>query len=104
MDARTWRARPPVQSLTMRTGIGLRALHHREIATTRPEVGWLEVHAENYMGGGPAIAMLERLRRDHPIAIHGVGLSLGSAGGLDLRHLDRLARLVDRLEPMLVSE
>jgi hypothetical protein len=67
-------------------------------------VGWLEVHAENYMGGGPALRALERLRRDYPLSVHGVGLSLGGADGLDLAHLDRLARLVERLEPALVSE
>jgi uncharacterized protein len=55
-------------------------------------------------GGGPAIAALERLRRDYPIAVHGVGLSLGSADDLDLRHLERLVRLVERIEPALVSE
>ena len=88
----------------MRTGIGLRAPHVREITETRPPIGWLEVHAENYMGGGPAIASLERLGRDYPIAVHGVGLSIGSAGGLDVRHLERLARLVERIEPAIVSE
>jgi uncharacterized protein (UPF0276 family) len=88
----------------MRTGIGLRAPHVRAITGTLPAIGWLEVHAENYMGGGPAIALLERLRRDYPIAIHGVGLSLGSADGLDTRHLERLARLAERVEPAIVSE
>jgi uncharacterized protein (UPF0276 family) len=71
---------------------------------TRPAVAWLEVHPENYMGGGPAVRALERLRRDYPLALHGVGLSLGSAGGIDRRHLGRLAALVERLEPALVSE
>jgi uncharacterized protein (UPF0276 family) len=75
-----------------------------EILTTRPRVGWLEVHAENYMGGGPAGRALERIRRDYPISIHGVGLSLGTAEGLDLGHLERLAALVERFEPGLVSE
>ena len=56
------------------------------------------------MGGGPAIRALERIRRDHPLSIHGVGLSLGSAGGVDAAHLARLAALVERLEPSLVSE
>jgi uncharacterized protein len=86
------------------SGIGLRSPHVDEIGSTRPDVGWLEVHAENYMGGGPGIRALERIRRDHPVAIHGVGLSLGSAEGLDDRHLERLAALVERLEPALVSE
>ncbi len=86
------------------SGIGLRAPHVAEILATRPAVGWLEVHAENYMGGGPALAALERLRHDYPISVHGVGLSLGSAEGLDAGHLERLARLVERLQPALVSE
>ena len=87
-----------------RAGIGLRTRHVAEIMTTRPPVGWLEVHPENYLGGGPAVHDLERLRRDYPIALHGVGLSLGTAEGIDTRHLERLRRLADRLEPVLVSE
>lgn len=85
-------------------GIGLRSPHVAEILERRPAVGWLEVHAENYMGGGPAVRALERLRHVYPIAVHGVGLSLGSAGSLDAVHLERLAALVERLEPVLVSE
>ena len=85
-------------------GIGLRTPHVGHIVETRPRVSWLEVHAENYMGGGPAVRTLERLRSDYPISVHGVGLSLGSAGGVDPRHLERLARLVERLDPALVSE
>jgi hypothetical protein len=71
---------------------------------TRPPVPWFEVHAENYMGGSPTLQALERVRQDYPLSIHGVGLSLGSADGLDARHLTRLTRLVERLEPVLVSE
>jgi uncharacterized protein (UPF0276 family) len=71
---------------------------------TRPAVAWFEVHAENYMGNGPALRALEDVRRDYPISLHGVGLSLGTAEGLDARHLSRLRTLVDRLEPVLVSE
>jgi uncharacterized protein len=85
-------------------GIGLRAPHVAEILERRPPIGWLEVHAENYMGGGPALRALERLRADYPLSIHAVGLSLGSAEGVDGEHLERLARLVERLEPALVSE
>jgi uncharacterized protein len=85
-------------------GIGLRSRHLAEIASTTPAVGWLEVHAENYMGGGPAGRTLEGLRRDYPLSVHGVGLSLGSAEELDARHLERLAGLVGRFEPALVSE
>jgi uncharacterized protein (UPF0276 family) len=92
--------RPPVE----RAGIGLRAPHVAELMATRPAVGWLEVHAENYMGGGPAVRALEQARRDYPLSLHGVGLSLGTAEGIDAGHLDRLARLVARLDPVLVSE
>jgi uncharacterized protein len=85
-------------------GIGLRAPHMAELLERRPAVGWLEVHAENYMGGGPVVRSLERLCADYPLSVHGVGLSLGSAEGIDEAHLERLARLVERLEPALVSE
>jgi len=92
-------SRPPA-----RAGIGLRAPHVAEVMATHPAVPWFEVHAENYLGGGPALRPLETVRRDYPIALHAVGLSLGSAEGLDERHLDRLRRLVERLDPFLVSE
>jgi uncharacterized protein len=85
-------------------GIGLRAPHLAAIVAAPPAVGFLEVHPENYMGGGPAFAALERLRRDRPISLHGVGLSLGGTDGIDPAHLERLAGLVERLEPALVSE
>jgi len=87
-----------------RTGIGLRQPHMAEIMSMRPVVGWFEVLAENYMGGGPVLSQLDRIRRDWPVSLHGVGLSLGSAEPLDRRHLDRLAGLAERTEPMLVSE
>jgi uncharacterized protein (UPF0276 family) len=70
-----------------------------------PAIGWVEVHSENYLaGGGLRIATLERIRRDLPLSCHGVGLSLGSAEGLDAPHLAALKRLFDRVEPGLVSE
>lgn len=94
-------ARHPVPASA---GIGLRFQHHAAVRDERPDVGWLEVHSENYMGGGAPLAHLEAIRRDYPISLHGVGLSLGSAEGLDARHLARLARLVERIEPALVSE
>jgi uncharacterized protein len=87
-----------------RAGIGLRAPHVAEIAATRPDLGWLEVHAENYMSGTPAVRRLEALRRDYPLSLHGVGLSLGSVHGLDAAHLGRLRDLADRLAPCLLSE
>ena len=85
-------------------GIGLRTPHLAEIAATRPTLGWLEVHAENYMGDGPALAGLDAVRRDYHLGLHGVGLSLGSAEGIDRAHLARLKQLVARWEPFLLSE
>ena len=85
-------------------GIGLRFAHHRAVAAERPAVGWLEVHAENYFGGGAPRGWLDAIRRDYPIALHGVGASLGSAQGLHDRHLARVRQLVERVEPVLVSE
>ncbi len=85
-------------------GVGLRGPHVAEIRATRPAVGWFEVHAENYLGGGPALAALLDLRRDYPLSLHGVGLSLGSAEGLDASHLEEFAALAARTEPFLVSE
>ena len=85
-------------------GVGLRFAHHRAVLEERPAAAWFEVHAENYMGGGRPLAYLEAIRRDYPIALHGVALSLGSAEGLDQRHLRRLAGLADRVDASLVSE
>ncbi|MEK9968126.1 MAG: DUF692 domain-containing protein [Ferrovibrio sp.] len=85
-------------------GIGLRAEHHEDMLLLRPKVGFLEIHAENYMGGGYAPHILGRLRRDHELSVHGVGLAPGGAHELDHRHLYRLATLVERYEPFVVSE
>jgi hypothetical protein len=86
-------------------GLGFKPQHLSE-ALASPAVGlWFEVHAENYMvEGGPRLAMLEQLRRDRPISLHGVGLSLGSASKPDPDHITALKRLADRFEPALVSE
>ena len=86
-------------------GIGLRAPHYQALIAQPPAVGFMEVHSENFFGdGGQPLAYLERFRRDYAISTHGVGLSLGSADGLSAQHLDRLAALVARIEPILVSE
>ena len=85
-------------------GIGLRFAHHRAMIDQRPRIGWLEVHAENYMGGGRPLEYLMSLRGDYPISLHGIGLSLGSAGGIDRTHLRRLRDLIERIGPGLVSE
>ena len=91
--------------MTPTAGLGFKPQHFSE-ALASPAVGlWFEVHAENYMvDGGPRLAMLEQLRRERPLSLHGVGLSLGSASEPDADHLAALKRLVDRFEPALVSE
>jgi uncharacterized protein (UPF0276 family) len=88
-----------------RAGIGLRAVHHAEVIERRPDVGWLEVHSENYFarGGAPRNA-LARARELYPISLHGVGLSLGSCDPLNREHLATLARLIRDFDPALVSE
>ena len=103
------RATPPLapalgSPIPSRAGIGLRFQHHRDVIERRPEIAWLEVHTENYMSGGAALACLDAIRRDYPVSLHGVGLSLGSADDLDSSHLARVGELVDRIEPGLVSE
>jgi uncharacterized protein (UPF0276 family) len=85
-------------------GIGLRAPYFREFETSRPAVGWLEVHAENFIGQGPGLTRLERIRRDYALSLHGVGLSLGSADGLDKDHLRRFRALIERTDPFVVSD
>jgi uncharacterized protein len=86
-------------------GIGLRAAHYRELLDSLPAVGWLEVHSENYFGeGGYDLHVLQQLRAHYPVSLHGVALSLGSADGVRKTHLAKLKRLVEYIEPALVSE
>ncbi|GGC03732.1 MNIO family bufferin maturase [Pseudoduganella buxea] len=86
-------------------GIGLRVPHYRDFLDGRPPVGWVEVHTENYLApGGWDANVLERVRRNYPVSLHGVALGLGSAHGIDERHLARVAALARRIEPALVSE
>jgi uncharacterized protein (UPF0276 family) len=87
------------------TGIGWRRPHERELLDRRPPLAFVEVHSENYFAaGGAALAVLERGRALYDVSLHGVGLSLGSATGLDAWHLERLAALVARVEPVRVSD
>ena len=91
--------------LPARAGIGLKARHVREILDTGTDLGFFEVHAENYMvAGGPFLAHLSRVRDRYPLSIHGVGLSIGAEGPLDAAHLDRLSALLSRFEPQSFSE
>lgn len=85
-------------------GVGLRFRHHHEVVEGHPPVAWFEVHIENYMGGGSAPAYLDAIRQDYPVSLHGVGLSLGSAEGMDFQHLARVRDVIRRVEPGLVSE
>lgn len=101
---------PAVALTTAALGVGLRAAHHRDIAAwldaARPlPVDFLEVHAENYLhAGSPPHRLLLRVADAVPISIHSIGLSLGSAEGVDNTHLDRLAALVTDCSPALVSD
>lgn len=90
--------RPPV-------GIGWRHPHYAELIERRPALDFIEVHSENFFGdGGAALAVLHEGRSHYPVSLHGVGLSLGSAAGLDNAHLAQLARLVERIDPVRVSD
>lgn len=96
---------PSRQSLPETAGIGVRGPHYRALSERSRETGWLEAHSENYFGaGGAPVLFLERLRRDYPLSLHGVGLSIGSTDPLDRRHLNQLKALVDRFEPAVISE
>lgn len=88
-----------------RVGIGLRAQHYNALLESMPDIGWLEIHGENYFcDGGWPLRVLDRLRVHYPLSVHCVGLSLGSADGLNAGHLRKLKTLVDRFEPDLVSD
>ncbi|MEP6791063.1 MAG: DUF692 domain-containing protein [Ramlibacter sp.] len=86
-------------------GIGWRHPHYAELLQTRPALGFIEVHSENFFGeGGAALAVLAQGREHYPVSLHGVGLALGSAAGVDPWHLEQLARLVGRVEPVRISD
>ncbi|MCZ7595303.1 MAG: DUF692 domain-containing protein [Hyphomicrobium sp.] len=88
-----------------RAGVGLKPEHYRDVIDTWPDIGWFEVHPENYMGaGGWPHHVLERVRARYPLSLHGVGLSIGGAEPLNREHVAKLAALVKRYEPGLVSE
>jgi uncharacterized protein len=86
-------------------GLGLRREHYRQVVEESPAVDWFEVISENFMveGGNPR-RVLEAVRRDHPVVLHGVSLSIGSRDPLDVGYLDRLAALADAVEPAWVSD
>lgn len=90
---------------TAGVGIGLRTAHYRDFLDGRPDVDWVEVHTENYFGdGGYDLHVLDTVRNNYDVSLHGVGLGLGSAAPLDDHHLARIAALAARIDPFLVSE
>ena len=89
----------------LHAGIGLRQPHYQALLAALPPLAFVEVHSENFFGdGGAALAVLDEARRHWPVSLHGVNLSLGSAAGIDPWHLDRLAALVQRVQPVRVSD
>src|SRR5262245_17371584 len=93
------------ETIPPRAGVGLKPEHYAAIIETSPEIGWFEIHAENYMGaGGPPHRYLTAIRERYPLSLHGVGLSIGAARRLDKDHLARLKALNGRYQPGLFSE
>ena len=96
---------PDIRPIPARAGVGLKAEHYRDILNGKPDIGWFEVHPENYMGaGGPPHHYLSEIRERYPLSLHGVGLSIGADRPLDDDHIARLKGLVERYQPDLVSE
>ena len=94
-----------VPGLPLRAGLGLKNEHFTEVLDTCPDIGFFEVHAENYMvAGGPFHHYLGLIRAQYPLSLHGVGLSIGGEGPLDREHLARLATLIERYQPQSFSE
>lgn len=92
-------------AIPARAGVGLKAEHYQHILEKAPDVGFFEVHAENYMGaGGPPHRYLAQIRERYPLSLHGVGLSIGGTMPLDNDHLKRLSSLIARYQPGLFSE
>lgn len=86
-------------------GIGWRHPHYGDLLEALPPLDFIEVHSENFFAeGGAALAVLRQGREHYPVSLHGVGLALGSAVGIDAWHLDQLARLVGQIEPIRVSD
>lgn len=95
---------PASNSLPCVAGIGLRAPHYREVLDTLPDLGWVEVHNENFFGGGAPLHTLLKVREHYPVSLHGVGMGLASTTPLDEGHLAALYRLCNDVQPAAVSE
>jgi len=92
---------PPVKNPA---GIGFRHTHYKDVIETKPSVGWLEVHPENYFGGGAHRYYLAKAREIYPVSLHAVGLSLGSTERVSRDHLRQIKELVTIYEPFQVSD
>jgi uncharacterized protein (UPF0276 family) len=95
---------PAKHTLPCIAGIGLRAPHYREVLEKLPKLGWVEVHNENFFGGGAPLRTLLKVREHYPVSLHGVGMGLASTAPLDQAHLSALGRLCDAVQPAVVSE
>jgi uncharacterized protein len=93
----------PKSRLPEAAGVGLRLPHLAEVVATRPAVGWLEIHPENFMANPHAMELLAALSPHYPISVHTVGISIGSVEGIDRAHLMRLRALIDAIDPVMVS-
>lgn len=91
-------------SLPCTAGVGLRAPHYREVLSMLPNLGWVEVHSENFFGGGASLHTLCKVREHYPVSLHGVGMGLASTAPLNSEHLSSLRRLCDTVQPAVVSE
>jgi uncharacterized protein (UPF0276 family) len=95
---------PADNTLPCTAGIGLRAPHYREVLENLPKLGWVEVHNENFFGGGAPLRTLLKVREHYPVSLHGVGMGLASTSPLDQLHLSSLKRLCEAVQPAAVSE
>ena len=94
---------PSIHRTPTSAGIGLRLPHIDEAVATRPAVAWMEIHPENFVANPHATELLSDRARAYPISVHTVGLSVGSATGIDRQHLARVRTLIERIDPVLVS-
>lgn len=86
-------------------GLGLRTQHYADFLAAQQPLEWLEIITDNFLvDGGKPLVMLDTIRRDYPVAMHGVAMSIGAAGGVDMDYLHKVKALADRIEPLWVSD
>ncbi len=95
---------PPDRPFYDPVGIGLRSPHYQEILDTSPDIGWIEVHPENYFCGGIHRHYLDQISKKYPISLHAVGLSLGADQDVDKNHLEQFKELIDIYKPFIISD